>query len=210
MRRVVAPLAIVIALQSPGLASLPEACRLLTDRPGDDAVSMLAPPSPATHDPSLDLLSADISSSRDHVVAVVRVDRAGWAVSTGRSWSVDFTLNGELDVRASAYSMVEGDQFSVAAGKRVDSAVTDNLENLGPVTGKVDLPRGRIEIFIPMKLVGAHLDERVLMTAASSGRAHSALGLIPGSNPRGSLIADTASGSGRYTLGARSCVQRGL
>ena len=144
--------AALLALSSP-VAHAGTCAPLLTDPRGD----ALAGPAPADDAAAIDVVSADLRTTRTALVATVRVaDLPESRTVASHLWSVGFTSREQRYAVAAHDNLLE-QRFDVAhllSGGPVpeDDLGGDAFEGIGDATGRIDVSRDTVTITVPLSL----------------------------------------------------------
>jgi hypothetical protein len=182
-------------------------CNLITD-PTDDSSFL-----PGMPDQSMEITSADISSSAKVITAVIRVKdlaASSNAAYLGRNFYFRWNApEAEYPLFVSASTdAVDGDTFSYGRyGVTADGVEQDGLYGgLGDAQGVIDRAHNLIRISVPTSVMSDF--GKVKVGSKFTGLYTGALALIGVPGVGGALqTVDEAEGSKSYVAGALSCVK---
>ena len=208
-----------VCLQGSAIAApVKAACKLLQDPAGDTHA-----PVPDGSDERLDITSADVAVSRDHVVVVLRLKRlpaADPAATTGQTYEFDFSAKERNFIFAGSL-LTGGSSFSVLiSDSRIEEGKSGarSATGIGPAEGFLDSARREMRMVADRKIFepyvalapGARLHHLAAFTYRASGMATPAgdsggPAQVAGS---GGIGVDEAWGrSATYRVGKPSCVR---
>ncbi|HVE74560.1 MAG TPA: hypothetical protein VNA30_05650 [Mycobacteriales bacterium] len=197
----------LVLVHSGGALAAPRAkpnCKLVQDARGDATAAAVTEPAPLPNNPQLDVLSADLASDGRTLTAVLRLDALAATdanAPTGRGYHLSFAA-GEAVLVLSAHIDAMGTATYSAGSEEASTAM-----RLGEASGRIDLAKREIRIHAP---VSAFASKAALRPGSqvTSLLARTQRGVSAGPVARG-VVADNTEPSGRYALGAPSCVAVG-
>ena len=193
-------------------AKVAPVCNLVTDASGD---AVLAPIPEPSVDP-LDIVSADVATDKANITGVIRVKKLATMSAqapTGMTWDLGFTVDGvQVDLIAHA---------GPSGATSFDASYVDPTTGQGSyfakaATGSFDLTKSEIHITASTDVVGtkAPMSKKTILTdfAVSAGpevAVPDVNGTFGSTAFSDGVSQDTATGSGKYLVGAPSCVVPG-
>jgi len=221
MRRIAVGLVVTaIGLGSAGYSPLQAAtrpvCDLVTDHSGDTTAGPPQAPVP-TDEPSLDIVSSDVSVNAKWVTTAIRVKKLAPGQGTAPDmwrWSAIFAAGSTtylLDARWGQGGIYGS--LGTLAGYDGQSPTWFESEIAAKVRVTLDEQRNEIRATVPRSALagsgGVALGERLTTLRAYSWHEHTAYVSVF-ARPGGEYdIADWASSSKTYVAGTRSCVKPG-
>jgi hypothetical protein len=214
---VVAASALGVSGVAPLHAATRPACDLVTDKPGDTTAGPPQAPVP-TNEPSLDIVSADVSANAKWVTTAVRVKKLAFGEGVAPDmwrWSAIFAAGSTtyvLDARWGQGGLYG--KAGVLAGYDGQSPSWFESEIAANVRVTLDEQRNEIRATIARSALagsgGVALGQRLTTLREYSWHEHTAYASVF-ARPGGEYdIADWASSSNKtYVAGARSCVKPG-
>ena len=176
-------------------------CNLITDAKGDGTATILTDEG-GPNDPSWDILSADVASTKKGLTTVIRVDKLAASALTspgGVQWRVNFTAGDKQ-----LFTQV----VSTRSGLVGRYGYVDTLSrSLGGAPATVDMAKNEIRITVPDKGFAAQATIKKVGTTltdmtATAGRYYD-LVAVTGSEP-----SDGTEVGKSYTTGTASCVTK--